>query len=170
MLKGIRTTITTKRIAGACGRLATDWLVREYSPAFLRLAGLNYQAETLEKLPALTSTGRMKAALPILNRIERSIAISPVVNDPLSDARSDADAFFASAKTLGDLARATEEAVGRDDALLWVPSVAFDETESITHAAVLAAAIVATEPALASTVKAARASQQLLLDRMANLI
>jgi hypothetical protein len=170
MLKVIRAAITRKRIEKACGRLATDWLLREYAPTFLRLAGLNIQAETLEKLPALTSTRRMKAALPILNRIERSIAESDVVNDALSDAMSGVEAFPASVKTQFDLVRATEEAVGRDAALLWVPPTVFDETESITHAAVLAATILATEPALASTVKASRASQELLLERMSNSI
>jgi len=35
--------------------MATDWLVREYAPIFLRLAGLSEHAEALEKLHRLTS-------------------------------------------------------------------------------------------------------------------
>lgn len=42
--------------------MATDWLVRECAPAFLRCAGLTEHAETLEKLAALDSTARAKSA------------------------------------------------------------------------------------------------------------
>src|SRR5262249_25801473 len=47
--------------------LATDWLVRECAPAFLRLARLVEHAEALESLAALTTTRRAEKAQPKLS-------------------------------------------------------------------------------------------------------
>lgn len=46
--------------------MATDWLVRECVPAFLRLAGLTSHAETLEHLAALSGTREATNAQPHL--------------------------------------------------------------------------------------------------------
>ena len=46
--------------------IATDWLVRECAPAFLRLAGLTEHAETLEKLAALTGAREAESAQPLI--------------------------------------------------------------------------------------------------------
>ena len=46
--------------------MAADWLGRECSPAFLRLAGLTEHAEALETLAALTTTSRAEKAQPTL--------------------------------------------------------------------------------------------------------
>ena len=46
--------------------MATDWLVRECAPAFLRLGGLSGQAELLEKLTPVLSTEAAVAAQPNL--------------------------------------------------------------------------------------------------------
>jgi hypothetical protein len=39
--------------------MAADWLVRVHTPAWLRLAGLNVQAEALETLPEITSMAQI---------------------------------------------------------------------------------------------------------------
>ena len=46
--------------------LATDWLAREFAPAWLDLAGLTDHADRLRKLDALTSTDLAEQALPII--------------------------------------------------------------------------------------------------------
>ena len=44
--------------------MATDWLVREFTPAWLRLAGLDDHAHTLEKLATLTDSTSAREAQP----------------------------------------------------------------------------------------------------------
>ena len=46
--------------------LASDWLVRELAPAFLRLAGLENRATELETLPALGDSAGAESAGPII--------------------------------------------------------------------------------------------------------
>ena len=60
-LIGTRSTpeVETKR-----AWMATDWLVREFTPAWLRLAGLTEHAHTLEKLAALTDSASARDAQP----------------------------------------------------------------------------------------------------------
>src|SRR5690349_5848590 len=65
VLKSIN-TVGTKADEEKRAWMATDWLVRECAPAFLRLAGLTVHAEALEKLAALDSISRAKEAQPTL--------------------------------------------------------------------------------------------------------
>ena len=46
--------------------MCTDWLVRTYTPAWLRLAGLNAQAELLTSLPELVGADECTAIKPTL--------------------------------------------------------------------------------------------------------
>ena len=55
-------TNTGKRDDETRAWLATDWLVRECAPAFLRTAGLTEHAETLEGLAAVTSAASASKA------------------------------------------------------------------------------------------------------------
>lgn len=48
--------------------MACDWLVRTFTPAWLRNAGLVDDATALESLPELTTTALVEAALPIIRR------------------------------------------------------------------------------------------------------
>nr|MBA2643594.1 hypothetical protein [Actinomycetota bacterium] len=59
-------TKTTKRDEEKRAWMATDWLVRECVPAFLRLAGLTAHAEALEGLAALTTVKRAEKAQPTI--------------------------------------------------------------------------------------------------------
>ena len=65
--------------------MAADWLVRVHTPAWLRLAGLTSQAESLEQLPEITSVAQI-----------------PSIKGPIEAVRKDADAAWAAA---GDAAR-----------------------------------------------------------------
>jgi hypothetical protein len=66
--------------------MCADWLIREHTPAWLRLAGLTTHAEALAALPEITSFAQV-----------------PSIRGPLEAARVDADAAGAAA---GDAAGA----------------------------------------------------------------
>jgi hypothetical protein len=73
--------------------IATDWLVRTYAPAWLRLAGLVTQAHTLASLPIIT------------------MKIPPSIREPIEAVRRDAAAAGAAAwATAGDAAGAATRA------------------------------------------------------------
>lgn len=64
----------TKEQEEARSWMACDWLVRTFTPAWLRLAGLDADADALEALPALTSKGLADAALPVIERARKASA------------------------------------------------------------------------------------------------
>ena len=49
------------------GLMACDWIVRTYTPTWLRLAGLEDEASALEDLPEITDGAGLETALPALN-------------------------------------------------------------------------------------------------------
>ncbi len=51
--------------------MATDWLVRTFTPTWLRKAGLTAHADALIALPELTSTELATAALPIIEAAKK---------------------------------------------------------------------------------------------------
>jgi hypothetical protein len=51
--------------------VACDWLVREFTPGWLRRAGLNDDAAVLAALPELTSTELCDAALPSIRKAQK---------------------------------------------------------------------------------------------------
>jgi hypothetical protein len=69
--------------------MAADWLIRVHTPAWLRLAGLVKQAESLEQLPEITAMKQF-----------------PSIRGPIEAVRQDADAA-------GDAARAASWAAAR---------------------------------------------------------
>ncbi len=60
-------TRTMKKDEETRAWMLTDWLAREYAPAWLRLAGLTSQAEALETLAPLTSATSARKAQPRLD-------------------------------------------------------------------------------------------------------
>jgi len=92
--------------------MAADWLVREHTPAWLRLAGLSAQADMLEALPEITSMAQV-----------------PSIRGPLEAVKRDADAAGAAARAAagatawapaGAAARAAAGAAAGDAA--WAPA------------------------------------------------
>ena len=52
--------------------MCCDWLIRTFTPAWLRKAGLVDDAAALEALPELTTTELVDAALPVIRRTRES--------------------------------------------------------------------------------------------------
>jgi hypothetical protein len=67
--------------------MATDWLVREYCPAWLDLANLNVEAAALREVTELTDTRTANLATPALNTANSSAAAAW---DAVGDAAWDA--------------------------------------------------------------------------------
>src|SRR5690606_2667373 len=47
--------------------MAVDWVVRTHTPAWLRLAGLTAQAESLSSLPEITSMAQVPSIRPAID-------------------------------------------------------------------------------------------------------
>ena len=54
--------------------MAADWLVREHTPAWLRLAGLTAQADMLKALPEITSVAQVPSIRGPLEAVRRDAA------------------------------------------------------------------------------------------------
>lgn len=54
--------------------VATDWLIRVNTPAWLRLAGLTEQADALAKLPEITDFAKMPGLMPTLKAVRKDAA------------------------------------------------------------------------------------------------
>jgi hypothetical protein len=100
--------------------MATDWLVRVFTPPWLRKAGLTARAESLEALPELTSTELATAALPIIEA-----------------ARTEANAAAAAAR---DAARYAARAAAWDAAGAAAGAAAWDAARAAAWDAAWAAA------------------------------
>ena len=143
-------TATSKADEETRAWLATDWLVREYAPAWLRLAGLTEQAESLERLAALDSPTTARAAQPILTA-----------------ARMDLAAAWAAARAAaGDAAWDAAWDAARDAAWAAARDAARDAAGDAARAAAWAAAGDAAWDALQPTTRGLQKSALLLLDRM----
>ena len=105
--------------------MATDWLVRTFTPTWLRKAGLADRAAELEALDALTSSDLARAATPI---IEKARAEANAARAAAWDAAGDVekkggsysaqyDAAYAAAKPLMDEALRETTAELLDSAL-----------------------------------------------------
>ena len=96
-------TRRTKEIELSRGLMAADWLIRIHTPAWLRLAGLTKQAESLEQLPEITAMKQTKS------KSKNGVTITqfPSLRGPIEAVRNDAAAAWAAA---GDAARAAARA------------------------------------------------------------
>lgn len=65
-------TRSTPEVQDARAFMAADWAVRMYTPAWLRLAGLDEDAAALESLTGLSSIKLCKAAMPVIGAVEVS--------------------------------------------------------------------------------------------------
>jgi len=71
--------------------LATDWLVRVFTPAWLRKAGLTAEADALLALPELTSAELARSAQPIIEAAQKkAYAAWAAAGDAAGDAARDA--------------------------------------------------------------------------------
>ena len=151
-------TKTTKAAEDKRAWMATDWLVRECAPAYLRLAGLTEYAEKLERLAALTTAKRAEKAQPTISAASKaSAAARAAAGDAAGAAAGDAARAAA-----WDAARAAAGAAA---------GAAASKTKGGYHAKYAAArkaadAVFAEHDLFGDTTKALRTSALLLLDRM----
>ena len=109
LLPLIAKTVGTRGSAALANRratMATDWLIRVHTPAWLRLAGLTVHADTLASLPEITDFAKTPALMPALEAARKDAAAA---RDAARDAAWAAagDAAWAAA---GDAARAAARA------------------------------------------------------------
>ena len=111
--------------AEARGFMAMDWIVRTYTPAWLRLARLDTDAEGLESLPEIVNMETLDAARGRLGAVRRSDA-----------------AWAAAWAAAGDATRAAARDAARDAA--W--DAAWDAARAVAGDAAWDAAWAALEP------------------------
>ena len=97
-------TRSTAEVQDARAFMAADWAVRTFTPAWLRKAGLDADAQALEELPEMTSTELCRAAMPVIERAWDA------ARDAARDAAGDA-ARDAARDAAGDALRPTVEAL-----------------------------------------------------------
>ena len=145
-LDRIATSGASKQINAARAWVCTDWIVRTYAPAWLRLAGLADRADELLALPPLTSALLAEAAHPIIVKAKDEAARDA------RDARAARDAWAA-----------WYAWVARDAWDARVARVARDARDEYVRAsakkllALLAGARTATSPALSRSAPSCRA-------------
>lgn len=67
-------TRSTKEIERRRATMAADWLIRVHTPAWLRLAKLDAQAEALESLPEITDFAQSPSLMPMLTAVKSDAA------------------------------------------------------------------------------------------------
>ena len=130
----------------ARGWMALDWLVRTHTPAWLRLAGLNAQADRLAGLPEFRAGMDVAPLKPTLQAVRQDAAAAWAAAGDAAWAAAWAAAGDAAWAAAGDAARAAARAAARD--------------------AARAAARDAARLRLAPTVTELQASAHQLIDRM----
>ncbi|MGE0289090.1 MAG: hypothetical protein AB7I42_22810 [Bradyrhizobium sp.] len=128
LLPALIGTATTDADERARARLATDWLIRTFTPAWLDAAHLTEDAAALRSLPEVATVADIIGAQPVLDRTRRSAAA----------ARAAAwDAAWAAARAAAwDAARAAAWAAARAAA----GAAAWDAARAAAWAAARAAA------------------------------
>jgi hypothetical protein len=175
-------TASTRDVEGRRAWMATDWLVRECAPAWLRLAGLNDHAHTLEQLAALTDASSARAAQPTIVEARKAgdaawAAARAAARAAAWDAAM-ATAWDAAMAAAGDAAWAAAWAAAWDAAMTtagdaawaaaWAAAgdAAWDAAWAAARAAAWDAAWAAAWAALQPTVNALQVSALTLVDRM----
>jgi hypothetical protein len=148
--------------------MACDWLVRTFTPAWLRRARLDAEAAALEALPELTATELVDAALPTIREARERAAAAWAAAWAAGDAAR--AAAWAAAWAAGDAAGAAawDAARAAARAAAWdaAGAAAWDAAWDAAWAAAWAAAWDAAGAALADTVDELQRSACELLDRM----
>jgi hypothetical protein len=154
--------------------MATDWLIREFTPAWLDLAGLHDHACNLRSLGSVLSAETLKSARPTLDRAGKaSAAAGAAARDAAGGAAWDA-AGGAAGAAARDAAGAAAAAAAWDAAWAAAAAAAWDAAGAAAWAAAWAApgaaawaaAWAAAKDALRPTVVALQDSAFDLLDRM----
>jgi len=111
--------------------MATDWLVRTFTPVWLRKAGLVEEADAIAALPELTTAALARAAQPI---IDAARAKASAAGDA-AGAAARAAARAAAGAAAGDAARAAAWAAAWDAAGAAAWAAAWDAAGAAARAA-----------------------------------
>lgn len=95
MVVGTRSTPTVENRRAT---MAADWLIRTHTPAWLRLAGLTVQADSLTSLPEIVDFAQCPSLMPTLNAVRSDASAAR--------AAAWAAAWAAAGDAAGDAARA----------------------------------------------------------------
>jgi len=138
--------------------MAADWLVRVHTPAWLRLAGLVTQAESLERLPEIASTEQIPSLLGPLEAVRKDAYAAGDAAWAAAWAAARAAAGAAAWAAAGDAAGDAAWAAARD--------AARDAAGDAAWAAARDAAGAAAKKKLAPTVAKLQESALQLVNRM----
>ena len=92
--------------------MACDWLVRTFTPAWLRLAGLTDDADALEALPELTTAELVEAALPIIDKARKASAAAGAAAWAAAGDAAGAAAWAAAMEKLAPTRRELQKSAG----------------------------------------------------------
>ena len=107
-------TRSTKPVEKRRALMAADWLVRVHTPAWLRLAGLTAQAETLERLPEITSMAQVPSIRGPIEAVRQDAAAAQAAARDAAQAAAWAAAWDAARDAAWAAAWATAQAAARD--------------------------------------------------------
>ena len=155
-------TRSTKEIEIRRSTMAADWLIRTYTPAWLRLAKLDAQAAQLESLPDIADFASCPSLMPVLNAVRSDAAAARAA---AGDAARDA-AGAAAWAAAWDAARAAAGAAARAAARAAAGAAAWTAAWDAAWDAAGAAAGDAAPAALNSTKRQLQASAKDLVVRM----
>jgi hypothetical protein len=158
--------------------MATDWLIRVHTPAWLRLAGLTANADALASLPEITDVARCPSLMPVLNAARTNAAAAGAAAgaaawDAAWDAARDA-AWAAAGAAAGDAAwdaaGAAAWAAARDAAWAAARDAAWAAAWDAARDAARAAAWDAARDAAWAALKATRQQLQQSAVELVNLM
>ena len=99
--------------AEARGFMAMDWIVRTYTPAWLRLAGLDSEADDLQSLPEIADAATLRGAQEVLDAAGKSASATRDAARAAAWAAAWAAARAAARAAAGDAAWAALEPTKR---------------------------------------------------------
>ena len=99
-------TRSTEAVERRRATMATDWLIREYAPAWLRSAGLAVQADALMVLPEITDLAQYLPLMPVLNAVRNDALAARAAAGVAAENDAWVHAGNATRATAGDAARA----------------------------------------------------------------
>ncbi|EQA96825.1 hypothetical protein [Sphingobium baderi] len=115
--------------------MATDWLIRVHTPAWLRLAGLKGQADTLANLPEITGVEGFAPIRAPLEAIRKDAAAAGAAAGAAARDAARAAAGAAAGAAARDAARAAARAAAWDAAWAAARDAAWDAARAAAGAA-----------------------------------
>lgn len=153
------------------GYLALDWLIRTNTPAWLDLAGLSVEAETLRSMPPITDIDAAEASKPVVDAARDATRAQQLLSESLLESLLWVDVWDAASRAISNAAADAARSVAlidtpRDAARFAAVNAARAAAWDAVQNAPGAAASDATQDALQPTVRTLQVSAVDLLDRM----